>query len=125
MMLEVLRRRYRVPIERMTFLISSMWMAARDSSTSPYGPDELGITDSKWWVSAKSRLQVDQATGAPLQRRKILSSPAQERGAFQVNSPACFCCNECVTKRTFRVTYHKTLRQRQQLHSTLEDIPVW
>jgi excinuclease ABC subunit C len=43
---------------------------------------------------------------------------------FPVNSPALFLLQRVRDEaHRFAVTYHKTLRQRQQLRSALEDIP--
>jgi excinuclease ABC subunit C len=87
--------------------------------------DELGITDLEVVGIAKSRLQVDQSTGAHRYSDEKFYRPRRKNAVlFQVNSPALFLLQRVRDEaHRFAVTYHKSLRQRQQLHSTLEDIP--
>lgn len=126
MMLEVLRRRYRRALaeDDMPDLLmvdggkGQLSMALRVLQ-------ELGISDLEVVGIAKSRLQVDADTGARRYSDEKFYRPQRKNAVlFPVNSPALFLLQRVRDEaHRFAVTYHKTLRQRQQRHSALEEVP--
>jgi len=126
MMLEVLRRRYRRALAENDFPDLLMVDGGKGQlNMALRALDELGITDLEVVGIAKSRLQVDQSTGARRHSDEKFYRPRRKNAViFPVNSPALFLLQRVRDEaHRFAVTYHKTLRQRQQLRSALEDIP--
>ena len=126
MMLEVLRRRYRRALEENDFPDLLMVDGGKGQlNMALRALDDLGITDLEVVGIAKSRLQVDQSTGARRHSDEKFYRPQRKNAVlFPVNSPALFLLQRLRDEaHRFAVTYHKTLRQRQQLRSSLEDIP--
>lgn len=126
MMLEVLRRRYRRALDEHDFPDLLMVDGGKGQlNMALRALDELGITDLEVVGIAKSRLQVDQATGARRHSDEKLYRPGRKNAVIlPVNSPALFLLQRVRDEaHRFAVTYHKTLRQRQQLRSALEEIP--
>jgi excinuclease ABC subunit C len=126
MMLEVLRRRYRRAIEEgdLPDLLlvdggkGQLQMALRVL-------DELGIVDLDVAGIAKSRLQQDALTGTRHHSDEKLYRPQRKNAiTFAANSPALFLLQRVRDEaHRFAVTYHKTLRRQQALHSELDAIP--
>lgn len=126
MMLEVLRRRYRRALAEDDLPDLLMVDGGKGQlSMALRVLDELGITDLEVVGIAKSRLHVDEETGAHRYSDEKLYRPQRKNAVlFPVNSPALFLLQRVRDEaHRFAVTYHKTLRQRQQLHSALEDVP--
>jgi excinuclease ABC subunit C len=126
MMLEVLRRRYRRALAENDFPDLLMVDGGKGQlNMALRALDELGITALEVVGIAKSRLQVDQTTGARRHSDEKFYRPRRKNAViFPVNSPALFLLQRVRDEaHRFAVTYHKTLRQRQQLRSALEDIP--
>jgi excinuclease ABC subunit C len=126
MMLEVLRRRYRRALEEGQYpdllLVDGgkgqLQMAIR-------ALEELGITDLDIAGIAKSRLKEDVQTGQRYHSDEKLYRPQRKNAIlFPVNSPALFLLQRVRDEaHRFAITYHRTLRQHDALHSELEDIP--
>src|SRR5919201_1074953 len=126
MMLEVLRRRYRRALAENDLPDLLMVDGGKGQlNMALRALDELGITTLEVVGIAKSRLRVDQATGARRHSDEKFYRPRRKNAViFPVNSPALFLLQRVRDEaHRFAVTYHKTLRQRQQLRSALEDIP--
>jgi excinuclease ABC subunit C len=126
MMLEVLRRRYRRALAENDFPDLLMVDGGKGQlNMALRALHELGITDLEVVGIAKSRLQVDQATGARRHSDEKFYRPRRKNAVvFPVNSSALFLLQRVRDEaHRFAVTYHKTLRQRQQLRSALQDIP--
>jgi excinuclease ABC subunit C len=126
MMLEVLRRRYRRALEENDFPDLLMVDGGKGQlNMALRALDELGISDLEVVGIAKSRLKIDQATGSRRHSDEKFYRPRRKNAVlFPVNSPALFLLQRVRDEaHRFAVTYHKTLRQRQQLRSALEDIP--
>ncbi|MEE8302402.1 MAG: excinuclease ABC subunit UvrC, partial [Candidatus Tectomicrobia bacterium] len=126
MMLEVLRRRYRRALEEHDLpdllLVDGgkgqLQMALR-------ALEELGITDLEVAGIAKSRLKADAKTGVRQRSDERLYRPHRKNAVtFSANSPALFLLQRIRDEaHRFAITYHKTLRRKQALHSELDDIP--
>ena len=127
MMLEVLRRRYRRALAENDLPDLLMVDGGKGQlNMALRALDELGITDLEVVGIAKSRLQVDQATGARRHSDEKFYRPRRKNAVVfsgQFPGPVSACNGVRDEAHRFAVTYHKTLRQRQQLRSALEDIP--
>jgi excinuclease ABC subunit C len=126
MMLEVLRRRYRRALEEHDLPDLLMVDGGKGQlSMAMRALDDLGIGDLEVVGIAKSRLQVDAETGARRHSDEKLYRPQRKNAVlFPVNSPALFLLQRVRDEaHRFAVTYHKALRSKQRLRSTLEDVP--
>jgi excinuclease ABC subunit C len=86
--------------------------------------NDLGIRDLEVVGIAKSRLQVDEETGARRHSDEKLYRPQRKNAVlFPVNSPTLFLLQRVRDEaHRFAVTYHKALRSKQRLRSALEDV---
>jgi len=126
MMLEVLRRRYKRALDEQDFPDLLMVDGGKGQlSMALRALEELGITDLEVVGIAKSRLKVDKETGARRHSDEKFYRPQRKNAViFPVNSPALFLLQRLRDEaHRFAVTYHKTLRQRQQLRSALQEVP--
>jgi excinuclease ABC subunit C len=126
MMLEVLRRRYRRALEENDFPDLLMVDGGKGQlSMAMRALNDLGIRDLEVVGIAKSRLQVDEETGARQHSDEKLYRPQRKNAVlFPVNSPTLFLLQRVRDEaHRFAVTYHKALRSKQRLRSALEDVP--
>jgi excinuclease ABC subunit C len=125
MMLEVLRRRYRRALQEddLPDLLlvdggkGQLQMALR-------ALDELGITELEVAGIAKSRLKPGQKDGIRQRSDERLYRPGRKNAVtFAANSSALFLLQRVRDEaHRFAITYHKTLRRKQTLHSELDHI---
>jgi len=126
MMLEVLRRRYRRAIEEHDFPDLLMVDGGKGQlNMALRALDELGITDLEVVGIAKSRLQVDQATGARRHSDEKFYRPRRKNAVlFPVNSPALFLLQRVRDEaHRFAITYHRAKRGKAATASVLDDVP--
>ena len=126
MMLEVLRRRYRRALEEDDFPDLLMVDGGKGQLQMAVRVlDELGIANLDVVGIAKSRVQVDEATGKRHHSDERLFRPGRKNAVtFLPNSPALHILVRVRDEaHRFAITYHKHLRSKQTLRSELEDIP--
>ncbi len=126
MMLEVLRRRFRRAIDEEDFPDLLMVDGGKGQlQMALRALDELGITDLDVVGIAKSRLKKDPETGARRHSDEKFYRPNRKNAVtFLTNSPALFLLQQVRDEaHRFAITYHRTLRRKQNLRSELEDIP--
>lgn len=126
MMLEVLRRRFRRALEEQDFPDLLMVDGGKGQlSMAMRVLEELGVHDLDVVGIAKSRLQVDPQSGQRRHSDERLYRPQRKNAVlFPVNSPALFLLQRVRDEaHRFAITYHRTLRQKQQRHSSLEEVP--
>ncbi|MGE3536460.1 MAG: excinuclease ABC subunit UvrC [Candidatus Tectimicrobiota bacterium] len=126
MMLEVLRRRYRRALAENDLPDLLMVDGGKGQlNMALKALHELGITDLEVVGIAKSRLKVDADTGTRRHSDEKFYRPQRKNAViFPVNSSALFLLQRVRDEaHRFAVTYHKSLRQRQQLRSSLENVP--
>jgi excinuclease ABC subunit C len=126
MMLEVLRRRYRRALEEDDFPDLLMVDGGKGQlQMALRALDELGITDLDVVGIAKSRLKTDAQTGTRQHSDEKLYRPQRKNAiTFHANSPALFLLQRVRDEaHRFAITYHRTLRHKQNLRSVLEGIP--
>jgi excinuclease ABC subunit C len=125
MMLEVLRRRYRRALEEDDFPDLLMVDGGKGQlQMALRALDELGITDLEVVGIAKSRLKTEALTGARQRSDEKLYRPRRKNAiTFLANAPALFLLQRVRDEaHRFAITYHRSLRQKQTLHSELEEI---
>jgi excinuclease ABC subunit C len=126
MMLEVLRRRYRRALEEDDFPDLLMVDGGKGQlQMALRALDELGITQLDVVGIAKSRLQADAQTGTRQRSDEKLYRPQRKNAiTFLANSPALFLLQRVRDEaHRFAITYHRTLRHKQNLRSALEGVP--
>lgn len=126
MMLEVLRRRYRRALAENDLPDLLMVDGGKGQlNMALRALDDLGITNLEVVGIAKSRLKVEEDTGTRYHSDEKFYRPQRKNAViFQTNAPGLFLLQRLRDEaHRFAVTYHKTLRRRQQLRSALEDIP--
>ena len=125
MMLEVLERRYRRAVTEND--LPDLLMV--DGGKGQLGMavrilDELGLSELDVVGIAKSRLKVDQPSGNRWHSDERLYRPGRKNAVtFPNHAPALFLLQRVRDEaHRFAVTYHKKLRSKQRLRSSLEDI---
>ena len=125
MMLEVLQRRYRRALEENDLPDLLMVDGGKGQlSMAVRILDELGLSELDVVGIAKSRLNVDQASGNRWHSDERLYRPGRKNAVtFPNHAPALFLLQRVRDEaHRFAVTYHKKLRSKQRLRSSLEDI---
>ena len=125
MMLEVLQRRYRRALAENDLPDLLMVDGGKGQlSMAVRILDELGLSDLDVVGIAKSRLKVDQASGNRWHSDERLFRPGRKNAVtFPNHAPALFLLQRVRDEaHRFAVTYHKKLRSKQRLRSSLEDI---
>jgi excinuclease ABC subunit C len=126
MMLEVLRRRYRRALAENDFPDLLMVDGGKGQlNMALRALNDLGIAHVEVVGIAKSRLKVEEETGTRYHSDEKFYRPRRKNAiVFQTNAPGLFLLQRVRDEaHRFAVTYHKTLRRRQQLRSALEDVP--
>ena len=125
MMLEVLQRRYRRALAEDDLPDLLMVDGGKGQlSMAVRILEELGLSELDVVGIAKSRLKVDETSGDRWHSDEKFYRPGRKNAVtFPNHAPALFLLQRVRDEaHRFAVTYHKKLRSKQRLHSSLEDI---